>query len=159
MKISHFRKLNKNERYPTTKKLLKSVFANVEQLDVLFGLNRTFESERKSFQNKMEGTVVASVTYHRDRTIHFSLFPQSSTHYTDKATEDFNTRIMMRMKQWIEDQMNKPDTALLSMEELIVEWDGRTHLLHMERRIPLKPPLKQQYVRREAIDKGGSHYF
>ncbi|WP_110111774.1 hypothetical protein [Bacillus sp. CGMCC 1.16541] len=160
MKISHFRKLNKNEQYPTTKKYLKSVFADVEQLDVYFGLNRTFESNR-GISNKLtvKGNVVASVTFNQDRTVHLSLFPQSTNDYKDKAIEDFNNRIIGRIKHWIEDQMLKPDTALLGNEELIVEWDGKKHLIHMERKISLKPMPKQQYVRREVADKSGGQYF
>lgn len=47
MKISYFRNLNKNERYPTTKKYLKSVFLDFEKLDFLFSLNKKFELDSR----------------------------------------------------------------------------------------------------------------
>lgn len=131
MKFGYFRKLNKNERYPTTKKYLKSMFSGLETLEVSFGLYRNFQFDSRLFHKpKIKGNVVASISYRRDRTIDFSLFPLSITEYPEEAADDFNSRTLYVVKQWIEAQINKPDAALLGIEELVVEWYGNEHLFH-----------------------------
>lgn len=130
MKFKYFRNLNKNERYSTTKRQLKSVFSNIE-MDVLFGLVRKFEFDSRC-PNKpnIAGNVVASISYSRDRTVYFSLYPLLIADFPNRASDDFNNQILLTIKQWIEDQINKPDTALLGYEELVIEWTGKEHLLH-----------------------------
>ncbi|MDC0705849.1 MULTISPECIES: hypothetical protein [Priestia] len=130
MKFKYFRNLNKNERYSTTKRQLKSVFSNIE-MDVLFGLIRKFEFDSRC-PNKpnIVGNVVASISYSRDRTVDFSLYPLLIAGYPNNASDDFNNQILLTIKQWLEGQINKPDTALLGYEELIIEWTGHEHLLH-----------------------------
>jgi len=130
MKFKYFRNLNKNERYSTTKRHLKSVFFNIE-MDVLFGLVRKFEFDSRC-PNKpnIVGNVVASISYSRDRTVDFSLYPLLITDYPNSAFDDFNNQILLTIKQWLEGQINKPDTALLGYEELVIEWTENEHLLH-----------------------------
>lgn len=96
MKFGYFRNLNKNERYSTNKNQLKPVVSDIETLSVLFGLTRKFEFDsRCSNKRKLNGIVVDSISYHRDRTISFSLYSQSVTDYPEKAVEDFrlNTKV------------------------------------------------------------------
>lgn len=42
--------------------------------------------------------------------------------------KDFNNVILFDIKKWIKAQINKPDTALLGVEELVVEWNRNEHL-------------------------------
>ncbi|OHY73378.1 hypothetical protein [Priestia aryabhattai] len=130
MKFKYSRNLNKNERYSTTKRQLKSVFSNIE-MDVLFGLVRKFDFDSRC-PNKptIVGKVVASISYSRDRTVLFSLYPISIIDYPNSASDDFNNQKLLTIKQWLEDQINKPDTALLGYEELVIEWTENEHLLH-----------------------------
>jgi len=131
LKFNFYRNLNKNERFPSSKRHLKSVFADFESINFSFGLTRFFEFDSSvSKKPKINGTVVSSISYNRDRTINFSLFPLSITDYPDVAIDDFNNQLLVTIKQWIEAQINKTDTAILGIEELIVEWDGKEHLIH-----------------------------
>lgn len=131
LKFNFYRNLNKNERFSTTKRQLKNVFSGFETLNFLFGLSRNFEFDRRiPDKPKIKGVVVASVSYYRDRTLNFSLFPLSIIDYQDQAAEDFNNHILLTIKQWIQTQINKPDTAILGIEQLIVEWNGKEHLIH-----------------------------
>ncbi|GIO32674.1 MULTISPECIES: hypothetical protein [Paenibacillus] len=134
MKFHYYRNLNKNERYATTRRHLRSVFTDFEAINFLFGLRRNFEFDsRASTMPSIKGTVVTSVSYHRDRSTNFSLFPLSIIHYSDQAADDFNSQILFNIKQWIQAQMNKPDTSILGVEQLIVEWNGKEHLVHKVR--------------------------
>ncbi|WP_210608066.1 hypothetical protein [Priestia flexa] len=92
MKFKYFRNLNKHERYSTTKRQLKSVFSNIE-MDVLFGLVRKFEFDSRC-PNKpnIAGNVVASISYSRDRTIYFSLYPLLISDFPNRASDDFNKK-------------------------------------------------------------------
>jgi len=38
--------------------------------------------------------------------------------------------MLLTIKQWLEGQINKPDTALLGYEQLVIEWTENEHLLH-----------------------------
>ncbi|TDB49552.1 hypothetical protein [Bacillus sp. CBEL-1] len=73
---------------------------------------------------------MASISYSRDRTVYFSLYPLLIADFPNRASDDFNNQILLTIKQWIEDQINKPDTALLGYEKLVIEWTGKEHLLH-----------------------------
>lgn len=134
MRFVYIRGLNKNEIYPTTKKQLRSVFSDFETLDFWIGASRKFKfdswSIRKFGKSTIKGRVVAFISYHRDRNTDIDIYPLSILDYPGKAIEDFNSQILFMIKQWIEDQVNKPDTAILGKEELIVEWNGKEHLLH-----------------------------
>jgi hypothetical protein len=131
MKFAHFRNLNKNEKYPTSKYQLKLLFSDIETLRILFGLNRKFEFDsRCSNKPNIKGVVVASISYHRDRTVNFSLYPLSINDYPEKAVEDFNNVILLDIQQWLKVQIDKPETALLGIEQLVVEWNGNKHLFH-----------------------------
>jgi hypothetical protein len=44
-----------------------------------------------------------------------------------------NSQILLNIKQWIQAQMNKPDTSISGVEQLIVEWNGKEHLVHKVR--------------------------
>ncbi|GIO68173.1 hypothetical protein J21TS3_29940 [Paenibacillus cookii] len=44
-----------------------------------------------------------------------------------------NSQILLNIKQWIQEQMNKPDTSISGVEQLIVEWNGKEHLVHKVR--------------------------
>ncbi|ALC89083.1 hypothetical protein AM500_04200 [Bacillus sp. FJAT-18017] len=131
MRFTYFRKLNKNERYPTTKKHLKAVFSVFEAMDVLFGLRRKFEFDRR-LPNKpnIRGIVVASISCSRNRTINFNLYPVSVQDYSDKAVEKFRNVVLVTIEPWVKAQMNKSDTALLGYEEMVVEWNGKEHVFH-----------------------------
>ena len=130
MKFTYCRNLNKNEKYSTNKRQLKLVFFNIE-MDVSFGLVRKFEFDSRC-PNKPNifGNVVASISYSRDRTVLFSLYPLSIADYPNRASDDFNNQILLTIKQWLEGQINKPDTALLGYEQLVIEWTENEHLLH-----------------------------
>ncbi len=44
--------------------------------------------------------------------------------------ENFNNVVLFDIREWIKGQMNKPDTALLGYEEMVIEWNGNKHLFH-----------------------------
>lgn len=83
-----------------------------------------------SKEAKNQRYVVASVAYSRDRSINFSFYPISVLDYPEKAVENFNNVVLFDIREWIKGQMNKPDTALLGYEEMVIEWNGNKHLFH-----------------------------
>ncbi|QSX18452.1 hypothetical protein [Priestia megaterium] len=131
MKFTYYRNLNKNERYVTNKKQVKSNLPNDENITVVMGLSRVFELDsRCSAGLKIKGTVVASISCQRDKTIGVSFFPISRNLCNEKAYEEFNAIVLCDIKKWIEEQVSKPDTAILGIEELIIDWDGQNYLFH-----------------------------
>jgi hypothetical protein len=134
MKFTHYRNLNDTEKYVTNKKQIKSRFMEYEELNVSFGFKRQFEFDSRCPNRPViEGRVIASATYHRDRTINISFFPIPQNVYLELAYEEFNNIVLPDLKKWIDEQLSKPDTAILGIEELIIEWNGKSHLFHYVR--------------------------
>lgn len=131
MRFAHYRNLNQHETYVTTKKRLKNHFSSLTNLDILFGLTRQFEWDSRCSQHpKIVGTVVAEASVHRDRTLDLSFFPIERKVYSEDAYEEFNHNTLVDMQKWMCEQTEKPDTAIVGIEQLIVEWVGNKHLLH-----------------------------
>lgn len=133
MKITYYRNLNDTEKYATNKKQLKYQLLINNEPSICFGLTRQFEFDsRCPITNRpiIKGNVIATASYHRDRTIGIYFFPISRNTYPEKAYEEFNNSVLPDIKKWIQDQTTKPDTAILGIEELIIEWNGEKHLLH-----------------------------
>jgi len=134
MRFTYYRNLNKNEKYVTTKKQVKSYLSNDENITVVFGLRRVFELDsRCSNVLNIKGIVVASAYCNRDKTIGVSFFPIPQNVYDEQAYEEFNNAILPQIKKWFEVQVAKPDTAILGVEELIIEWSEKNHLFHSVR--------------------------
>lgn len=131
MEFTYFRNLNKNELYAATKRQLKLFFSDIEELSVLYGLNRKFLFDpRCSNRPKLSGIVVASISYHRDRSINFYLYPLSLKNYPENALADFNHTVLSDIKHWLQILMSNSDTSLLGIYTLVIEWDGDKHIFH-----------------------------
>jgi hypothetical protein len=133
MKISYYRNLNNTEKYVTNKKQLKYNLLNTDELSICFGLTRQFEFDSRcpnANRPIIKGIVIATASYQRDRTIGIYFFPITRNTYPEKAYKEFNNSILPNIKKWIQEQTTKPDTAILGIEELIIEWNGKNHLLH-----------------------------
>lgn len=72
----------------------------------------------------------AKAAYSPDREGWFSAYPIRADAYPPHAREDFRDRVLGEMRRWLQQQMAKPDTAVLGYEFLIAEWDGTAHRLH-----------------------------
>lgn len=131
MKFTFYRNLNKGEIYVTSKKELKSCLENVTEIDVSFGLTRKFEFDsRCSKKPIVKGTVVASASCQRDKAINLSFFPISQNNYSKEEYEQFQSEVLPILEEWIREQINKTDTAILGIEELVIERNEKKHLFH-----------------------------
>lgn len=131
MKIGFFRNLNKLETYATNKRQMKLYFSSEEDTFVSFGLKRKFEFDSRCPRPPhLNGTVVASVSCSRDKKISIYFYPISQALYPQNATTEFHNQILPSIKEWVHNQTSKPETAVLGVEQCIIEWNGKTHLLH-----------------------------
>jgi hypothetical protein len=73
---------------------------------------------------------VASATYTPQRKAYVCIYVVRKTEYPAEAQDDFRARAFPRLHRWLEQQIAKPDTAVLGCEEIIVEWDGSIHEFH-----------------------------
>ncbi|MGI8382565.1 hypothetical protein ACR0S4_28775 [Priestia megaterium] len=128
---SYYRNLNRHETYVTTKKQLKKYISPLTNVDFSFGLTRCFEwGNRRSHCSKVKGTVVVVVSFHRDKSLNLSFFPIARNVYPEAAYVEFNNNILLAIQRWMCEQLEKPDTAIVGIEQLLVEWEGNKHLLH-----------------------------
>lgn len=133
MEIKTYRALNNNERYITSKKLLKTMLEplNVEDLNISFGLTREFRLDERCKQKPtITGEVVLAATCSRDKEISVSLFPISTQDLSVGAIKGFVTTALPTLCKWIEEQAEKPDTAVVGYEQIIVEWSGESYSFH-----------------------------
>lgn len=115
----------------TSKKQIKSSLSNFEDIEVTFGLKRAFEIDSDcSKRPVIKGVVVASISCNRDKTIDISFFPISKNTYTEQACEKFSNIVLPDIKRWLEEQVAKLETAIVGVEQLIIEWNGKKHLFH-----------------------------
>jgi hypothetical protein len=131
LKIGFFRNLNKFETYATNRKRIKAYFASEEDIYVSFGLKRRFEFDsRCQSPPQLNGAVVASVSCNRDKEISIDFYPISQELYPQNGKYEFHNEVMTSIKERIHNQTSKSETAVLGIEDCIIEWNGKTHLLH-----------------------------
>jgi hypothetical protein len=132
LKIGFFRNLNKLETYATNRRQIKQLyFYSEEEIYVSFGLNRKFEFDSRCPRPpQLNGIVVASVSCNRDKKININFYPISQDLYNQSATNEFHNEVLPSIKEWVHNQTSKPETAVLGVEQFLIEWDGKTHLSH-----------------------------
>ena len=142
-RIKFHRKPDKGSRYPCSKRDVKALLGERDDVQVSFGLSKRYELDGAEVrQPQLQGTVVAVASVDRrpeilefDRTHGLTpatvfLYEISRNTYTDEAGSKFSSRVLPALKQWILDELAKPETSVLGIEELIVEWDGSSHRTH-----------------------------
>lgn len=125
MRITHYRSLNQSETYLATKKVIKDHFKNVKELSVVFGLSREYNLDsRCSTKLTSVKPVLISISYDREKEFLLSLYHISKSELTKEAAVQFSNVVIPSIKEWINKQVNKPDTAILGVEEIVFSWDG-----------------------------------
>jgi len=131
MKIHHT-KLPKVQRFPCSKKDVKSIFQNGVLNWVGFAWPYkifSFDSRCTNYP-KINGNILADVTISRDLNTYACFYPVLKSDYSDEAAQDFVGYILPNMLMWIKKQLNKPGTQILGYETLIIEWFETKHELH-----------------------------
>ncbi|MED4285331.1 hypothetical protein P4679_25750 [Priestia megaterium] len=125
MRITYYRNLNEDESYIATKKGIKEYFKDVEGMSVVFGLSREYEIDsRCSTKLTLVKPILISISYDREKEFLLSLYHTLKSELTKEAATQFSNVIIPSIKEWINNQTNKPDTAILGVEEIVFSWDG-----------------------------------
>lgn len=124
--------LPKGRWFCSRKNALKGVFSDLEPLSIHMGsLGAKFAFDSRCPQRPvLTGPVVASLSVSRELTGILSLYGISASEYGTDARAHFEDRVLPRMRQWLIDQIGKPETAVLGVEQLIIEWTGQEHREH-----------------------------
>lgn len=122
----------KSRRLAARKSCVKSAFEGVEPISIwLGGLTKTFAFDSRATKRpKLVGPVVASVSVSRDRSAIFQLYPVDRSRYPELASAAFEAEVLGHIREWLDRQLSKPETAVLGCEELVVEWRGGKHQTH-----------------------------
>ncbi|MEM4992712.1 hypothetical protein WKH56_09225 [Priestia sp. SB1] len=128
MRITYYRGLNENETYLASKKVIKDYFKDVEGMSIVFGLSREYDTDsRCSTKLTLTKPVLISISYDREKEFLLSLYHISKSKLTIEAAAQFSNTVIPNIKEWINNQRDKPSTALLGVEELIFSWNGSTY--------------------------------
>jgi hypothetical protein len=131
MRFMFTRNLPRTESYITSKKNVKAVLGHYEMLTVNFGLRRKFEFDsRCSNKPIIKGPVVVSVSIARSKEILASFYPVAISDLPADAIKVFHETTLQAISKWINGIVRKPETAIVGVEELIVEIEGETIKFH-----------------------------
>ncbi|WP_456363676.1 hypothetical protein [Priestia aryabhattai] len=128
MRITHYRSLNRDEVYLSTKKEVKKHFSDIEGLTAVFGLNRKYEVDSRC-SKKLDTlhSILISITCNREKEMGLSLFPFMRSDLSSEMLNQFEEIVLPTIKEWFVIQAAKPDTAVNGIEELVFSWDGRKY--------------------------------
>ncbi|MGE7765853.1 hypothetical protein [Peribacillus sp. NPDC096540] len=104
MEFTYYRNLNVTEKY--VKQAIKYQLLNSHELSICYDLTRQFEYDSRcptANRQIIKGTVIATSSYQRVRTICIYFFPISRNPYPEKAYEGFNNSVLSD-KEWIQEQ-------------------------------------------------------
>jgi hypothetical protein len=131
MKVTFTRNLPKTESYISTKKNINASLGHYEMLAVTFGLRRKFEFDsRCSNKPIIKGLVIVSVSITRSREILVSFYPVALTDLSADAITEFHKNTLQAISKWIDGMIGKPETAIVGVEQLIVEIVGNSFKFH-----------------------------
>jgi hypothetical protein len=125
-------RLPKSEVFPCSRRDVKVVFDPDELEWVSFGNPiRTFSFDsRATGVPKLSGPVVLSLAISRERTAHLCVFPIPYAKYPEKARGQMVESVLPRFAQWLRAKQRQSTTAVLGHEQIVAEWDGKTHRYH-----------------------------
>ena len=130
-------KLPKTQRFVCNRKDIQTVFANDDIGWVSIGILKSLDlNSRYSRRPNFVGPIVAalSVGHRSDSEPILCLFPVRIDQYPQKAADEFKSRILLKMKEWLDRELTKPATSALgNAEYFVVEWTGGKHRCHQLR--------------------------
>lgn len=125
MRITYYRSLNQNETYLATKKVIREHFKDVDGISVVFGLSREYNADsRCSTKLTLAKPILISISCSREKELLLSLYHSPKTKLNEDSKDQFYNFVIPSIKEWINNQTNKPDTAILGVEELVFSWNG-----------------------------------
>jgi hypothetical protein len=129
-------KLPKTQRFACTKRDIQTVFRHGEIGWVSIGVIKSLDlGTRHSPRPKFAGPLVAdlSVSYSDGEPI-LCLFPVRIDQYPDEAVEEFKSKILPKMKEWLDHKLAQPETSVVgNAEYFVAEWIGNQHRCHQFR--------------------------
>ena len=116
--------------FPVRKSVIKAAFEEFTHLSCHFGdLSDHFRLDSRCFeQPALDGLVVSSLSFSRARTAIMQVYPIRTEHYPEDARSEFVSKVVPHLRMWLLRQLEKPETAVLGHEQIIVTWNGSTHV-------------------------------
>lgn len=125
-------KLPAVERFACSPRQARAAFAAAALEWISFGkFIRTFSFDSRAARvPKLSGFVVASLAINRRGESHFCVYPVRRDRYPDAAADDFVASVLPRLSGWLAAMQARPATAVVGIEESVVEWTGGGHVTH-----------------------------
>jgi hypothetical protein len=125
-------KLPDSERFVCSPKQVKNLFLDVEDLSVHFGsLGKTFHFDGRCTKcPKLTGHITASLAVTRQRTSLLSFYALQRDELSETSRLKFTDHLLPQMKNWLGQQLAKPETEIVGVEQLLVELIGSQYKTH-----------------------------
>ena len=130
IKLHVDRKLPSSEIYACTKNEAKSVFFELDEVEIHFGQETHFEFVSGVHQPpKITGAVVASATIDRDGTATLHFYPIRKEDYSEHEHAECVESELVKMRDWLKVGQAVPEVQVVSNRQLILESvvDGFKH--------------------------------
>lgn len=130
IKLHVDRKLPSSEIYACTKNEAKSVFFELDEVEIHFGQETHFEFVSGVHQPpKLTGAVVASATIDRDGTATLHFYPIRKEDYSEHEHAECVESELVKMRDWLKVEQAVPEVQVVSNRQLILESvvDGFKH--------------------------------
>ncbi len=125
-------RLPKSERFICSSKALREAFSDFEELYISLGhLQKHFRFDSRGTRYPLiSGTVVSSFGFSRDKSAILSLYSIKAQEYSESQSDEFVEKIIPQLREWLEKQMLKTETAILGYEQIIVELMKKSYKIH-----------------------------
>ena len=128
----HSKPADKGYTFACSRKAIDTCFGRDAFEWVSFGaFSRHFEFDsRSNHRPKINGTVIAALTFCPDRHSYLCLYQVSETSYIGAGKTSFAEVVLPKLRGWLKTKLEQPETASSRHKELIVEWQKKEHLFH-----------------------------
>ncbi len=130
IKLHVDRKLPNSEIYACSKNEAKSVFSEIDEMEIHFGQETHFEFvSGVNHPPKLTGSVVASATIERDGVTILHFYPIRKEDYSDHEHSECVELELIKIRDWLVAEQALPEVQVVANRQLILESvvDGFKH--------------------------------
>lgn len=130
--------LSKTQRYPASKRHIKNIFSDFNELTVLFR-KRKLEYPHSSYIGykakppSLKGPIVAYAYLNKDFEPRVCILSLKCDEYPNDAAGEFTEIWLPHIDEWLKQRLAKSKTELIEAEEILIEWTGYEHKEHVLR--------------------------
>ena len=128
----HSKPADKGFTFACSRKAVDTCFGRGAIEWISFGaFSRHFEFDgRSNHRPKINGTVVAALTFCPDKHSYLCLYQVSEASYKETGKKSFAEVGLPKLRGWLKAKLEQTETASSRHKQIIVEWQDKEHCFH-----------------------------